>query len=59
MSKVLNGTIDADIRDSVPDWAPFESAKAPEGAPGSGSNGRPGTPRRGLERYAAAMLARE
>src|SRR6266480_5995387 len=29
----LRGTINADIRDSVPDWTPFESPKAPEGAP--------------------------
>jgi hypothetical protein len=33
MSKVLNGIINADIRDSVPDRAPFEPSKAPEGAP--------------------------
>jgi arylsulfatase A-like enzyme len=33
MSKSFNGTINVDIRDSVPDWAPFEPAKAPEGAP--------------------------
>jgi hypothetical protein len=33
MSKVFTGTINVDIRDSVPDWAPFEPPKAPEGAP--------------------------
>jgi arylsulfatase A-like enzyme len=33
MSTSFNGTINVDIRDSVPDWAPFEPAKAPEGAP--------------------------
>jgi hypothetical protein len=29
----VKGTINVDIRDSVPDWAPFEPPKAPEGAP--------------------------
>jgi arylsulfatase A-like enzyme len=29
----FKGTINIDIRDSVPDWSPFEPAKAPEGAP--------------------------
>ena len=29
----FNGTINVDIRDSVPDWAPFEPPKAPDGAP--------------------------
>src|ERR1700712_4329914 len=33
MSQPFNGVINVDIRDSVPDWAPFEAAKAPEGAP--------------------------
>ena len=33
MSKAFKGTIDVDIRDSVPDWAPFEPPKAPDGAP--------------------------
>ncbi|MGO9977427.1 MAG: arylsulfatase [Solirubrobacteraceae bacterium] len=33
MSKPFKGIINADIRDSVPDWAPFEPPKAPEGAP--------------------------
>jgi hypothetical protein len=31
--KAFKGTIAVDIRDSVPDWAPFEPPKAPEGAP--------------------------
>ena len=29
----FKGTINVDIRDSVPDWAPFEPPRAPEGAP--------------------------
>jgi arylsulfatase A-like enzyme len=33
MSKSFEGTINTDIRDSVPDWSPFEPPKAPEGAP--------------------------
>jgi len=33
MGKAFKGTISVDIRDSVPDWAPFEPPKAPEGAP--------------------------
>ncbi|WP_302849645.1 sulfatase-like hydrolase/transferase [Humibacter ginsenosidimutans] len=33
MSKKFNGTIKLDVRDSVADWAPYESPKAPEGAP--------------------------
>ncbi len=33
MSKPFKGTINVDIRDSVPDWTPFEAPKAPEGAP--------------------------
>ncbi len=33
MSKPFRGTINVDIRDSVPDWAPFEPPKAPDGAP--------------------------
>ena len=33
MPKPFRGTIDIDIRDSVPDWAPYEQPKAPEGAP--------------------------
>jgi hypothetical protein len=28
MSKAFKGTINVDIRDSVPDWAPFEPPKA-------------------------------
>src|SRR3954467_11359394 len=33
MSGPFKGVINVDIRDSVPDWSPFETAKAPEGAP--------------------------
>src|SRR4051812_29015331 len=33
MSKPFKGVINVDIRDSVPDWAPFQAPKAPEGAP--------------------------
>src|SRR6476469_6545938 len=33
VNKQFKGTIDIDIRDSVPDWAPFEPPKAPDGAP--------------------------
>ena len=33
MSKTFKGTVNVDIRDSVPDWALFEPPKAPEGAP--------------------------
>jgi len=33
MSGPFRGTINIDIRDSVPDWAPFEPPKAPDGAP--------------------------
>ncbi len=33
MSEPFRGTIGVDIRDSVPDWAPFEPPKAPDGAP--------------------------
>ena len=33
MAKPFGGTINVDIRDSEPDWAPFEPPKAPDGAP--------------------------
>jgi arylsulfatase A-like enzyme len=33
MGKPFQGKINVDIRDSVPDWAPFEPPKAPDGAP--------------------------
>jgi arylsulfatase len=33
MSQPFRGTINVDIRDSVPDWAPFEPPKAPDRAP--------------------------
>ena len=31
--KTFGGVVNVDIRDSVPDWSPFEPPKAPEGAP--------------------------
>ncbi len=33
MAKPFTGTINLDIRDSTPDWAPYLADKAPEGAP--------------------------
>ncbi|HEX7309855.1 MAG TPA: arylsulfatase [Gaiellaceae bacterium] len=33
MSKPFQGVVKVDIRDSEPDWAPFEPPKAPPGAP--------------------------
>jgi arylsulfatase A-like enzyme len=33
VSEAFKGSISTDIRDSVPDWAPFEPPKAPDGAP--------------------------
>ena len=33
MTTPFKGTINVDIRDSEPDWAPFEPPKAPDGAP--------------------------
>jgi len=33
VSTPFTGTINIDIRDSEPDWAPFEPPKAPDGAP--------------------------
>ena len=33
MSKPFEGVVNVDIRDSKPDWAPFEPPKAPDGAP--------------------------
>ena len=33
MMKPFKGTINIDVRDSVPDWEPYERPKAPEGAP--------------------------
>jgi arylsulfatase A-like enzyme len=33
MTSPFNGTINMDIRDSEPDWSPFEPPKAPPGAP--------------------------
>ena len=33
MSKRFKGIVNVDIRDSVPDWTPFEAPVAPDGAP--------------------------
>jgi arylsulfatase A-like enzyme len=33
MTKPFKGTINVDVRDSVPDWAPYETPRPPEGAP--------------------------
>ena len=33
MGRQFRGTISVDIRDSEPDWAPFEAPVAPYGAP--------------------------
>jgi arylsulfatase A-like enzyme len=33
MAKAFSGVVNVDIRDSVPDWSPFEPPKAPEDAP--------------------------
>ena len=33
MAEQFKGTINVDIRDSEPDWSPFEPPKAPDGAP--------------------------
>ena len=33
MAKPFQGTINVDIRDSEPDWTPFEPPRAPDGAP--------------------------
>ena len=33
MGEPFKGTVNVDIRDSVPDWTPFEPPKAPDGAP--------------------------
>ena len=33
MSDQFQGVVNLDIRDSVPDWAPFEAPRAPQGSP--------------------------
>ena len=33
MTAPFKGTVNVDIRDSEPDWGPFEPPKAPDGAP--------------------------
>ena len=57
MAKPFKGTINVDIRDSEPDWTPFEPPVAPYGAPNVlcivlDDVGF-------LEREAVAMMARE
>src|SRR3954462_15469916 len=32
MSESFKGIVNVDIRDSVPDWSPYEAPKAPDGA---------------------------
>jgi len=59
MSEPFKGTINVDIRDSVPDWSPFEPPRAPDGAPNVVVIDVSGEPYLDLERQAAAMLARE
>ena len=33
MTKPFQGVVNMDVRDSKPDWSPYEQPKAPEGAP--------------------------
>jgi hypothetical protein len=33
MSKPFKGVINLDVRDSTPDWEPYEQPRAPEGSP--------------------------
>ena len=33
MAEPFKGTINVDVRDSEPDWAPFEPPRAPDGKP--------------------------
>ena len=33
MAEPFRGVVNLDIRDSVPDWAPYEQPKAPPGTP--------------------------
>ena len=33
MTKPFKGIVNLDIRDSTPDWEPYEQPKAPDGAP--------------------------
>ena len=33
MSKPFKGTVNIDIRDSTPDWEPYQQPQAPDGAP--------------------------
>ena len=38
MAKPFKGTINVDIRDSEPDWTPFEPPKAPRARPMSSTS---------------------
>jgi hypothetical protein len=66
MSKRFKGVVNVDIRDSVPDWSPFE-ADYPGAHPHAFTGGTinrvavdlSGEPYVDLEREAAAMMARE
>ena len=43
MSKPFKGVVNIDVRDSIPDWEPYEQPNAPDGAPNLGLNiGRDG-----------------
>ncbi len=33
MAKPFRGVVNLDIRDSIPDWGPYEQPKAPPGSP--------------------------
>jgi hypothetical protein len=59
MGKPFRGTINVDIRDSVPDWAPFEPYQFTGGTIKRVAIDVSGTPYVDLERHATAMLARE
>ena len=65
MAKPFTGTINVDIRDSEPDWTPFEPPVAPADRPEPGGTIRQvrvnvsGQPYVDLEREAVAMMARE
>lgn len=58
----FKGTINVDIRDSVPDWSPFEPPKAPDGSPNVINRVAvdvSGDPYVDMAREAEAMLVRE
>lgn len=33
MAETFRGLVNLDIRDSVPDWSPFQQSQAPQGSP--------------------------